>query len=284
MPPSSAGRNGAAGDRETEAVRRSLGRSEIHGSWESVYRSEANERFYEEAFDVLLRYAGAPAGTVFLDVGCGPGFHALRLASRGFRVQAVDFSPAALELARQNVAAAGRDDDVTVSREDLLSLGFADDSFERILCWGVLMHVVELERAVAELSRVLAPGGRLVVSEANMHSLEATLARGVRRVLPAAKARDERRTPAGIEHWQETPAGPLMTRHADIDRLVELFAAHGLRLVERLPEQFSEAYTKVGAAAARPVHALNRIWLHRLWSPRLAIDNMLVLEKPSRDS
>jgi ubiquinone/menaquinone biosynthesis C-methylase UbiE len=263
----------------TETVRRSLERGEIHDTWESAYRSEANERFYEQAFDVLLAYAGAPPGTVFLDVGCGPGFHTLRLARRGYRVRAVDFSPFALELARKNIDVASLPDQIELGQEDLLALSFADDSFERILCWGVLMHIPEVERAIGEVSRVLAPGGRLIVSEANMHSLEATLVRGLRQAF--GRRKDSRRTPAGIENWTETPAGPLMTRYANIGWLVEAFAAQDLRLIKRLPEQFSEAYTKLGPPFGRPVHVINRLWLRYVRSPVLAADNILVLEKQS---
>lgn len=269
--------NGSMRAIESSIVRQSLGRHEIHEIWESAYRSEANERFYEWAFDAILRYAEAPAETVFLDVGCGPGFHALRLARRGYQVCAVDFSPSVLEFARENVVAAGLQERIELSQQDLISLNFSDSRFERILCWGVLMHVPELERAIGELSRVLAPGGKLIISEANMHSLEATLLRILRRV--CGRRANTRRTSAGIEHWKNTPAGPLMTRNIDIGWLIQSFAAQDLRLVKRLPEQFSEAYVKLRSPIAGLVHTVNKLWFLYGGSPRLAADNILILEK-----
>lgn len=262
-------------------VRRSLEGSGVHEGWEAAYRTEANERFYDLSFDVCLEYAGAPAGTEFLDVGCGPGFHALRLARRGYRVRAVDFSPFALELARENIEGASMQDRVRLGREDMLALSFGDRSFHRILCWGVLMHIPDVERAISELGRVLAPGGMLIVSELNRHSPEATIRRAVRRA--RRRATRMRSTPAGVEDWDDTPAGRVMTRQANIDWLVEAFDARALRLVKRLPGQFSEAYVKLRSPLAGAVDAANRAWMRHARSPSLACGNILILQKPATD-
>lgn len=265
-----------------ETVRRSLQGSEIHEGWEAAYRTEANERFYDLSFDVLLEYAGAPAGTEFLDVGCGPGFHALRLARRGYRVRAVDFSPFALELAQENIERASMQDRVKLGHEDLRALSFDDRSFDRILCWGVLMHIPDIERAISELGRVLSPGGMLIVSEVNRDSLEAIMRRGVRRA--RRRASRMRITPAGVEDWDDTPAGRLMTRQANIGWLVEAFDARALRLVKRLPGQFSEAYTKLRSPFAGAVETANRAWLRHVRRPSLACGNILILQKPATDT
>src|SRR5919112_2064790 len=85
-----------------------------------------------------------------------------RLPRRGFGVRAVDFSESALEMGRAYVEAQGLGDRIELGRESLLELSFPDESFDYALCWGVLMHVPDAERAVAELARVLRPGGMLV--------------------------------------------------------------------------------------------------------------------------
>ena len=262
----------------SETVRSSLARRDIHDAWEADYRTDANERFYEHAFEAVALRLGAMDGTPVLDAGCGPGFHSIRLARRGFRVTAVDFSEPILDLARANVSAAGLDEMVSVERQDLVGLTFGDESFDSVLCWGVLMHIPEVENAVSELSRVLTSKGRLVVSETNVNSLESLALRAVNRVWRRSD-RDRRRTSAGLETWKATSAGPLLIRQTDIEWLVAAFADHGLRLVERLPEQFSEAYTKVPGALASAVHRFNALWFDHVKNPGLASGNILVFEK-----
>ncbi len=75
-----------------------------------------------------------------------------------------------------------------------------------LLCWGVLMHVPELGKAVSELTRVLRKGGMCVVSEVNMRSVQAVVLRHARQFLGRKKA-DVRRLAAGVEHWVKYPMG-----------------------------------------------------------------------------
>ncbi|MBA3242576.1 MAG: class I SAM-dependent methyltransferase, partial [Acidobacteria bacterium] len=157
---------------KSKLVENLLAKPEKHRQWESDYRTEENERFYERAFDYLAGVLSPPAGATFLDVGCGKCAHSVRLARRGFRVRAVDFSESALGMAREYVRAEGLDDKIEVGRENILEFSFPDESFDYVLCWGVLMHIPDVERAVSELARVVKPGGFLVVSEGNMSSLE----------------------------------------------------------------------------------------------------------------
>src|SRR5213076_2226800 len=82
----------------------------------------------------------------------------------------IDFAAPVLAEARANVARAGLEDRVSLSQGNLLTLPFADSAFRYVLCWGVLMHIPDVAGAIAELARVLAPGGTLIVGEGNMHS------------------------------------------------------------------------------------------------------------------
>ena len=97
-------------EQETSKVlRKTLADGEIHRKWVNTYRTEKNHRFYEMAFDAILREIHPPKGAMFLDAGCGSCQHSLRLAQRGFRVTAVDFSDSALALARENIRDEGYD-------------------------------------------------------------------------------------------------------------------------------------------------------------------------------
>jgi 2-polyprenyl-3-methyl-5-hydroxy-6-metoxy-1,4-benzoquinol methylase len=91
-----------------------------------------------------------------LDVGCGMGELAEQLQQAGIPVCAVDLSARMVELTKQ------RGVDAIVA--DVQQLPFADGEFEVAVANWVLYHVPDLDRGVAELARVLEPGGRLIAS------------------------------------------------------------------------------------------------------------------------
>ena len=268
------------GDSDSRLVENLLAKPDVHRQWAGGYRTRDNEAFFERAFDFITAELEAPAGATFLDAGCGSCAHTVRLARRGFNVRAVDFSESALEMARAHLKEAGLGGRIALQREDLTRLSFPDASFDYVLCWGVLMHVPDVGRAVAELSRVLRPGGTLVVSEGNMHSLEARALRGLKRLLGRERA-SVRETPAGVEYWKGREGGALVTRQANVRWLIERFESHGLRLKRRVAGQFSEAYAMVSSPPLkRLVHGFNNFWFGSVRSPRPAYGNLLFLRKP----
>jgi ubiquinone/menaquinone biosynthesis C-methylase UbiE len=260
----------------SQDLERTLSGEGVHQTWESAYRSAANEAFYETAFDTVAELFGGPGRRV-LDAGCGPGAHSVRLGRRGFSVTAVDFSPAAVAAATARVTAAGLTDVVTVQRQSLLALGFADASFDGVMCWGVLMHVAEIDQALDELCRVVRPGGTLVLSETNLASLEARVYRLFAAV--ARRGRRARRVDAGIERWVDTDDGPLLIRQADIAWLVAQCKQRGFRLTARLPGQFTETYAYLPGRAAAAVHRLNTAWFTRVGWPGPALGNVFAFER-----
>ncbi len=261
----------------TTAQKNTLADEHVHELWESGFRSPRNELFYELAFEHILGEIQPPPGSVFLEVGCGAGFHAMRLARRGYEVKAVDFSDAVLDMARENVRAAGLEHLIDIGREDLIDLSYEDHTFDYVLCWGVLMHVPEVERAIEELSRVIAPGGYLIVHEGNVHSPEAIAILTAKRM---TRRPGLRRTPAGVEHWKETAAGPLLTRRASIPWLIAAFERRGLLLQRRLPTQLTELYVKPPWEWVKNrMYALNDYWYRRVRTSRLAVGNTLLLQR-----
>jgi SAM-dependent methyltransferase len=93
-----------------------------------------------------------------LDAACGTGRHAARLVALGHEVEGLDLTPEMLATARVNVPAA------SFREADLRSIPAADAAYDLVVCGLALAHLPELGGAVGELSRVLAPGGRLIVS------------------------------------------------------------------------------------------------------------------------
>lgn len=166
-----------------------------------------------------------------------------------------------------------------MSRENLTSLSLSDESFDAILCWGVLMHVPDVEAATAELARVLKPGGRLAISETNMRSLEGVTPRWLRRLMGRAAERVER-TAAGVEHWTRSSAGPLVTHESDIAWLVGRFRELGLALRTRVAGQLSESYVRVDSTPAKQaIHSVNRLWFKYVRWAGPALGNILVFER-----
>lgn len=104
--------------------------------------------------DVLKRH---PAGATALDVGCGGGILSEEFAAAGFNVTGIDPSENSLRTARKHAELSGLTIDYREgSGEDLR---FADASFDVVYCCDVLEHVRDLPRCVAEIARVLRPGG-----------------------------------------------------------------------------------------------------------------------------
>jgi 2-polyprenyl-3-methyl-5-hydroxy-6-metoxy-1,4-benzoquinol methylase len=263
-----------------DEVRRTLSMPTVHAAWEGSYYSRDTERFYERALAEVVAQLGAPRGATIFDAGCGQGYHAVRLARLGYRVHAVDFSEHVLAVAKENIAKAGFAEAIELRREDLTALTSGDESVRYILCWGVLMHVPEIARAVAELSRVLEPGGVIAVSEGNDRSLDALAIRLLR--LARRGASHSSATSTGLETWKETPAGPLLTRQVNVRWLVREFERNGLRLEHRRAGEFTEAYTKIRAPLVTSgIHALNRLWFERVRNDLVASGTLLFLRKPA---
>jgi SAM-dependent methyltransferase len=138
---------------EAEAERRDV--------WSEDRRS--NE-FYQEMsrYDqILKRLPRNGLGTQRVaDLGCGDGYLSHLIAARGFVVGSVDLSRARLRRLREHVG--GRS--VSAHLADLENLAVADGSFEHAVMSEVLEHLERFEPVLAEVRRVLKPGGRLLVT------------------------------------------------------------------------------------------------------------------------
>jgi len=110
------------------------------------------------------------AGEKVLDLGCGAGRHAFEMYRRGADVIAFDLD--ADELAKvSELFAAMRDAgevpagaEADVEQGDALNLPFPDGEFDRVVAAEVLEHIPDDEAAIAELVRVLRPGGTIAVT------------------------------------------------------------------------------------------------------------------------
>lgn len=263
-------------------VEECLSGNAIHHSWMAAYRSGQNEAFFSLAFDYIARTLRAPKGSLILDAGCGTGDHAIRLADRGFTVQGVDISETAVSLARDAVRKRGMSDRISVRQANLRSLPFDDGRFPYVLCWGVLMHIPEIEKALAELARVLARGGLLVLGENNVRSIQSLAMDALMRMMRKNKG-NRKRTMAGLEEWQRTDEGMLVTRDTDIGWLVRHAKRNGLALKHRTAGQASNLYAWLSSTTLKKIiHAFNILWFNYIRIPQPAFGNILIFRKTSR--
>jgi ubiquinone/menaquinone biosynthesis C-methylase UbiE len=96
-----------------------------------------------------------------LDVACGTGRHAARLAAAGHETVGIDATPAMLDVARTRVPGA------EFREADFTDLPFDDATFDLAICALALAHLPDPSPAIAEIARVVRPGGRVVLTDAH---------------------------------------------------------------------------------------------------------------------
>jgi SAM-dependent methyltransferase len=124
----------------------------------------------------LLEEIGLTRGTRVLDLGCGPGLYAHRLAAAGCSCIGIDIGPASIEFARQQAATEGLD--CRFELGDILATPFGEDHDLVLLLYGEL-NPFQREDALLLLKRcreALAPEGRLVLE---VHSFDLVKRRGL---------------------------------------------------------------------------------------------------------
>lgn len=206
---------------------------------------ERTARELEPAAHHVVAVAAVARGERVLDLACGTGNAAIEAARLGAAVTGLDAAPRLIAVAEARAAAAGVEAAFVVG--DAQDLPFGDGAFDCLVSVFGVIFVPEPPRAMAEIVRVLAPGGRALISawkpEGAVHRMVGVLARGV------AEAGGPRRPPFP---WH------------DPDAVRELAAPHGAtveaedgRLVIEgaSPEAYfadGEAYHPM-SVAARPV-------------------------------
>ncbi len=133
--------------------------------------AQPHQRRLRRAF---LAFAGVPAGARVLDVGCGTGVVTRELAHRAGargRVVGVDPSRAFVSEARARSRAAGLEAVCRFRAGRGDALPFRDRAFDVVVAVTVLLHVTDSDRVLAEMCRVVRPGGRVAVLDQDFGTL-----------------------------------------------------------------------------------------------------------------
>ena len=137
-----------------------LSTREGYDRWSSIYDSDGNPLMALEE-PLVNRLLGKVEGLTVIDLGCGTGRHALRIARAGAKVQAVDFSEQMLARAREKAEGST----VVFHYHDLTEcLPFSDSSFDRVVCGLVLDHIADLDSFFRTMQRLCKPNGFAVIS------------------------------------------------------------------------------------------------------------------------
>ena len=134
------------------------------GRWDRV-----RDELFGDRFDLAALAALAHCNWVAGDFGCGTGQVSASLAPFVARVIAVDASPEMLDAAGERLSGFGN---VEVRRGELEALPIDDDAVDLATLMLVLHHVPEPEKAIAEIARVLKPGGRALIVDMLPHDRE----------------------------------------------------------------------------------------------------------------
>lgn len=134
----------------------------------------SNMKFYSithesEAYQHNWLRQRCSRGVRVLDFACGSGENGVFAAQCGADVIGIDISPEGVENANLNASGSGVSDHCKFMVMDGENMTFADDSFDVIVEYGALHHV-DLEKAMAELARVLKPNGEMICIEALRHN------------------------------------------------------------------------------------------------------------------
>jgi ubiquinone/menaquinone biosynthesis C-methylase UbiE len=104
-----------------------------------------------------------------LDAGGGTGRWAIRMARKGCKVVLVDISEGMLKIAGEKVKKEGLQNEITIKEGDITKTGYADETFDMILCEHALFLFKEPDIVIKELRRVLKKKARLIISAQNRY-------------------------------------------------------------------------------------------------------------------
>ena len=118
-----------------------------------------------------VKELGLLQGSRVLDAGCGAGLATLAFAQQGYEVEAIDAAPGMVALTQQHAVQSGLEARIKTRVAGIYNLPFASRSFPLAVSLGVIPWLEHPQDAVAELSRVLQPGGYLLFTADNKRRL-----------------------------------------------------------------------------------------------------------------
>jgi len=247
------------------------GREELGGVTGGVPERFVPEEMHGQLVEAehVVRYTWATqfcAGRRVLDAGCGIGYGAQMLAAAAaVEVAAVDIAAAVIEVA------AARVDGVDFQVADLAALPYDRARFDVVVCFEAIEHVPEPDVVLDELSRVLAPGGVLLISSPNRS-----------RYVPGNPHHHHEYQPRELEAALRTRfrAVRLLQQHVMLASVLSAERAEGEKLPEAVVRRFTlpgsedETYTVALAGESLPPSGLSHVGLTQLVELRRTLEHI----------
>ncbi|MFI5618748.1 SAM-dependent methyltransferase [Streptomyces sp. NPDC051567] len=207
------------------------------GYWDTPDSEATIEEAMDRLTDVFIDWLKVDGSSHVLDLGCGVGGPGLRVVTHtGARVTGISISEEQIRTANRLAAEAGLTDRAVFRHGDAMELPFADGSFDAVMALESICHMPDRQRVLTDAARVLAPGGRLVLTD-----------------VFERHPRKEVRHP-GIDKF----CRDLMSTTADVDDYVALLHRSGLRLravldiTEQTTLRLADELAKLATAQDRP--------------------------------
>jgi ubiquinone/menaquinone biosynthesis C-methylase UbiE len=136
--------------------------------YDAMDHSEVNRRFAEDFLERLAATNPTVQNVIrVLDVGAGTALIPIEICRRhdNVSITALDLSSEMLVLARRNIARAGMEDCIEPALQDAKELPYRDAVFDAVISNSIVHHIPAPSEALAEMARVLRPGGVLFVRD-----------------------------------------------------------------------------------------------------------------------
>jgi ubiquinone/menaquinone biosynthesis C-methylase UbiE len=197
-----------------------------HRYWDKKSRNYDKEmKFFDRhLFGDSRTWACGQANGKVLEVAVGTGLN-LEAYPQDITLTGIDWSDAMLDIARNRATEVGRT--VTLQQADAHELPFDDASFDTVVCTFGLCAIPDHTQAISEMTRVLCPGGRLILVDHIESS--SRVARGVQRFLEIFTV------PLGGEHFLRRPLNQVRASGLDVEQVQRFKLGLVERLVARKP-------------------------------------------------
>jgi len=184
-------------------------------NWNEIYhKKDVYSVIHQDRRSIAITFfeeLSLPHDARILDIGCGAGLTTVDIAKRGYVVEAIDSVDAMIDLTRQNALNCGVEKQINAKVNDIHDLHFPDNSLDVVIALGIAPWIAELNIALKEIFRVLAPGGYVIMNVDNRYRLNhlldpfympalAGLKEGLRRLLENSGLRNVTGIPRTRRH------------------------------------------------------------------------------------